>query len=272
MLLGWWFVRQVDAVPIDLAPAYLDLAFLSPLSDSRADRLVRFLGQGDPGLVLDVGCGWAELLLRAISTLPDCHGLGVDLDADAVAHGRRLAAARGLDGRVTLSAGDAKDQPLPDAVDALICIGASQIWGPPPAEDGSYTQPLDYDSALTAIRALVPRGGRVVYGEAIWSTEPTREATEPFTGRDDEYLRLADLVETVERRGFVVMAFHESDLAEWDIFESGCNACYARWLTDHDPYHPDFDAVRLQVQERRQRYLKGYRGVLGMAYLELLAI
>ena len=46
-------------------PLHQDLTFLSPLSDERAGRLVAFLTEHEPATALDVGCGWAELLLRA---------------------------------------------------------------------------------------------------------------------------------------------------------------------------------------------------------------
>jgi SAM-dependent methyltransferase len=255
---------------VHLTPHYVDLAFLSPLSDRRAARLVRFLADGEPRVVLDVGCGWAELLLRTLSALPASLGIGVDRDTDAIEHGKVLAAGRGLGDRVTLLAGDASVD-APQTADAVICIGASQIWDPT-FGDGPITEPLDYRRALTAIRGLVPPGGRVVYGEAIWSSPPTAEAIAPLAGRLDEFLSLAELVEIVTSCGFAPMAFHEADLDEWDTFESGIGACYARWLSEHDPQDPDSDDVRQRAKRHRASYLHGYRGVLGMAYLELLAI
>ena len=260
---------EVGAVSIDLTRHYVDLAFLSPLSDGRADRLIRFLADGEPRVVLDVGCGWAELLLRTLSALADTIGIGIDRDTDAIEHGNVLAVSRGLDDRVTLIAGDASVEA--QTADAVICIGASQIWDPG-FGDGPITEPLDYRRALTAIRGLVPSGGRVVYGEAIWSTTPTVAAIAPLAGRLDEFVPLAALVEIVASCGFAPMAFHEADLDEWDTFESGVSACYARWLAGNDPQNPDSDDVRQRARRQRAAYLHGYRGVLGMAYLELLAV
>jgi hypothetical protein len=257
-------------VSIDLTPHYVDLAFLSPLSDHRAARLVQFLAAGEPHVVLDLGCGWAELLLRTLSALPGSLGVGVDSDSQAIEHGKVLAASHGLSDRVTLIAGNASVE-APQSADAVICIGASQIWDPG-FGDGPITEPLDYLRALTAIRRVVPRGGRVVYGEAIWSAAPTAEAIAPLAGRRDEFVPLAELVEIVTGCGFAPMAFHEADLAEWDVFESGVGACYARWLAEHDPRGREADDVRQRARRHRDSYLHGYRGVLGMAYLELLAI
>jgi SAM-dependent methyltransferase len=257
-------------VSIDLSPHWVDLAFLSPLSDRRADRLVGFLAGGKPRVVLDVGCGWAELLLRTLSASPESVGVGVDSNAEAIEHGQALADNRGLGDRLTLIAGDASVD-VPHTADAVICIGASQIWDPTFGH-GPITEPLDYRRALTAIRGLVPRGGRVVYGEAIWSAPPTAEAIAPLAGRLDEYVALAELVEIAISCGFAPMASHEADLDEWDTFESGVGACYSRWLAEHDAADPDSGEVRQRAQRQQASYLRGYRGVLGMAYLELLAI
>ena len=255
---------------IHLTPHCVDLAFLSPLADHRAAKLVQFVAEGEPRVVLDVGCGWAELLLRTLSALPASLGIGVDRDTEVIEHGKVLAAGRGLGDRVTLLAGDASVD-APQTADAVICIGASQIWDPTFGR-GPITEPLDYRRALTAIRGLVPPGGRVVYGEVIWSSPPTAQAIAPLAGRLDEFVSLAELVEIVTSCGFAVMAFHEADLDEWDTFESGIGACYARWLAEHDAQDPESDDVRQRAKRHRASYLHGYRGVLGMAYLELLAV
>ena len=115
-------------VSLDLPPLHDDLTFLSPLSEDRAAGLVEFLATGlsDGGSVLDIGCGWGELLLRVAAAAPGCTAIGVDLDADALAEGTRRAEARGLSDRVTFLAGKGKHVG-PAAVDALICIGATQV-------------------------------------------------------------------------------------------------------------------------------------------------
>jgi SAM-dependent methyltransferase len=254
-------------VTIELAAPYRDLVFMTPLSEERAGRLVDFVASGVPGTVVDIGCGWAELLLRVVEAAPGCHGLGVDVDADAIEHGARLAAERGLTERVTLAATDARTT-LPDSVDAVICIGASQVWNPP----GDESLPMGYARALTAIRAVVGRGTRVVYGEGIWTRPPTAEAIAPLGGRLDEMVSLPELVEIAVDAGFMPLAVHEASAQEWDDFESGYSACYATWLAEHAPDDPDADEIRRRAKRQRNAYLRGYRGTLGMAYLQLLAV
>jgi hypothetical protein len=252
---------------IESTAPYRDLVFMTPLSEERAGRLVDFVTADLRGTVVDIGCGWAELLLRAVAAAPQAQGQGVDLDTDSIEHGRRLAAERGVADRVTLTVADAKVV-LTDTVESLICIGASQVWNPA----GDESLPMGYARALEAIRARVVRGGRVVYGEAIWSQPPTAEAIAPLGGRLDEMVSMAELVEIAVDAGFMPMAVHEADTQEWDDFESGYSACYARWLVEHAPDHPDTDEVRRRARRQRDAYLRGYRGILGLAYLQLFAV
>ena len=258
-------------MPIELSPPYLDLVFMSPLSESRADRLADFIAAGHPEVILDLGCGWAELLLRTLVAAPGARGVGIDRDRASIERARSLAVTRDVADRVDLVVGDAGNE-APIAADAVICLGASQIWaGSVPAGE-AFTQPLDYRSALTAIRGLVPQGGRVVYGDGIWSAPPTDAAIAPLAGRIDEFVTLPELVAVAVDCGFMPFACHEATLDEWDAFESGYSACYARWLAEHPDDHPDAAAVRDMAQRQRTGYLSGYRGILGMAYLELLAV
>lgn len=260
-----------DLIAVDLSPAHEDLTFMAPLSQARAGALVGFLAEGLAPIarpvVLDVGCGWAHLLLDVLAAVSGATGIGVDEDPAAIAHGRALAQERDLAGRVELRCADARTG-SPSGVDAVVCIGASQIWGPP-VEDA---RPLDYPAALGALRDLVVRGGRVVYGESIWSQSPTPAAIAPLAGRTDEHVSLPELLEIAAGHGFAPLIIHEASADEWDVFESGYAARYARWLAAHGSDHPDRGEVEARAARQRAAYFGGYRGVLGLAYLGLIAV
>ncbi|SDO04698.1 SAM-dependent methyltransferase [Lentzea jiangxiensis] len=66
--------------PPEIAPLHDDLTFHGPLSEERAARLIRSLLPLDNAHVLDLGCGWAELLLRPLEAAPTATGTGVDLN------------------------------------------------------------------------------------------------------------------------------------------------------------------------------------------------
>jgi SAM-dependent methyltransferase len=254
---------------LELPPLYDELTFLSPLSDERASGLVTWLAQGlsDGGTVLDVGCGWAELLLLVTETASSCRAIGVDLDEEALAEATRRAASRGLSARVTFLSGNGKHVG-PAAVDALIAIGSTQVWGPPVEAN----QPLAYAKAFDAIRGRVRDGGRVVFADGVWSRPPTPAATAPLSGRSDEFVSLDELRVLAEEAGFSVDAADEATQIEWDAFESGFTARYETWLATHSPDDPDASSVRERAEQQRTSYVDGYRGVLGMGYLQLIAV
>jgi SAM-dependent methyltransferase len=242
-------------MPPDFPPSYLDLTFMAPLSEERAGKLIDFVSANLTGTVVDVGCGWAELLIRILQVAPSANGIGIDLQDSSITHARAVARERGIDDRISLIAGDARDH-LPESSGAVICIGASQIWGPPV----EAKMQLDYRSALHAVRALLKPGSPAIYGEGIW------------TGRPDEYVFLPDLLEIARASGFVVMQVHQATLDEWDAFESGYVARYVRWLASNPADHPDVPSVRHKVELQSNAYFRGYRGVLGMAYLAMFAV
>jgi hypothetical protein len=72
----------------DPPPRMTRLTFHGPLSETRAARLVDRLTRTHPATVLDLGCGWGELLLRTLEAVPGAAGTGIDLGAADLARGR----------------------------------------------------------------------------------------------------------------------------------------------------------------------------------------
>lgn len=256
---------------LDLPPYWETLDFLSPTSGARADAMADWLSgcasAGAPARVVEIGCGWGELLLRVVARSTALRGLGADLDESRILQARDRAARRGLSDRVDLLVGDAATS-VEGPADAVVASGVSQVWGAD-VEEGS---PLDYRAALRGLRGLCAPGARVYYAEAIWSVPPTPAATAPLSGRDDEFLALPDLLDLVTAEGFAVVGLGESTLEEWDAFESGFAAGYATWLAAHEADHPRAAEVRDRALTQRAAYVRGYRGVLGYAHLQLLAL
>jgi cyclopropane fatty-acyl-phospholipid synthase-like methyltransferase len=252
-----------------LPPLHDEMTFLSPLSEDRAAGLVRWLsgGLGEGETVLDIGCGWGELVLRVAEAAPSAYAVGVDIDEPALEEARRRAAARGLEGRATFLTGDGAEVG-PETADAIVAIGVTQVWGAA-VEDN---QPLAYAEALSALRGRVRRGGRVLYADGVWSRTPTPEAAAPLSGRLDEFVTLPELATIATESGFALAGVAEASLDEWDEFESSFNARNATWLAHHDAEHADAAQVRERAARQQAAYLQGYRGVLGMAYLRLLAV
>jgi len=67
---------------------YAAMRWNSPLSEDHASRLLQRLAVSSDGLVVDLGCGWGELLVRAVADT-GAKAIGVDTDEQLLQRGRR---------------------------------------------------------------------------------------------------------------------------------------------------------------------------------------
>ncbi|HEV2253101.1 MAG TPA: methyltransferase [Streptosporangiaceae bacterium] len=241
------------------------LAFHGPLSQARATSLTDRLTRTRPRTVLDIGCGWGELMLRILAAAPDATGVGIDLDEDDLARGRAAAQARGLAGRVTFACESGVGTTRGPA-DLLLCVGASQAV--------SDVQPPGHiAAALTALRRLVTPGGRVLFGDGFWQRPPTgAELAAMWPGTTaGELPDLAQIADLAVAAGFRPAWIETATEAEWEEFESGYQADEEEWLAAH-PDHPEAAEIRQRVDDHRSYWLRGYRGLLGLAYLTLIPV
>jgi cyclopropane fatty-acyl-phospholipid synthase-like methyltransferase len=109
----------------DLPGRLSQVPFHGPLSQTRATSLTERLTRNRPRTVLDIGCGWGELMLRILAAAPDATGVGIDLDDDDLTRGRAAAQARGLADRVTFTCESGIGTTRGPA-DLVLCVGASR--------------------------------------------------------------------------------------------------------------------------------------------------
>ena len=249
----------------DLPPSLTRLTFHGPLSEARARRLVDRLTRTRPGTVLDIGCGWGELMLRVLSVLPAATGLGFDTDEPDLVRGRDNARARGLAGRVTF-VNESGVGTTRGPADLVLCVGSSHALS-------EAEPPENIAIALQALRRLVTPGGRVLLGEAFWQRPPTEaELAGMWPGTSGAELPdLAALVDLTIEAGFRPAWIETATVAEWEDFESGYQCDEEEWLAAHAD-HPEAARIREQVDEHRSYWLRGYRGLLGQAYLTLVPV
>ena len=245
-----------------ITPLYEDVTFHGPLSEERAARLIRSLMPLDDAHVLDLGCGWAELLLRTLEAAPTATGTGVDRNEGDIAHARSNAEARGLTDRVTLVPADVAQWQPDRQADAVIVNGASQVWGGDPLQHTA--------NALTEVRKLLNPGGRLLLGEGFWQQEPTEPQLAAMPVPRDQYGSLADLVDLAHAHGYRLLAVEQASLDEWDVFENGHALAWERWLrANPDSVHAA--EIRAKADTQRGYRLRGWRGTMGLAYLTLQA-
>ncbi|WP_436771466.1 SAM-dependent methyltransferase [Yinghuangia sp. YIM S09857] len=253
------------AIASDPPPRLGSLAFHGPLSEARAGRIVARLAAASPATVLDIGCGWGEMLLRVLEAVPGSTGVGLDINAEDLARGTDLAKRRGLAGRVEFSEESALGTARGPA-DAVLCLGAGQALCDP-------EQPYDPGVVLHELRRLVRPGGRVVLGEGFWDRAPTDEelaAMWPGAHRGD-HLRLGPLVDLAVEAGFRPAWIESASREEWEEFESGYRHDTELWLATN-PDHALAAEIREQADRQRSSWTDGYRNILGIAYLTLVPV
>ncbi|MFC5635689.1 SAM-dependent methyltransferase [Streptomyces bullii] len=231
--------------------AHADHPLAAPLGD---DSVRHLLDHGIPrpdARVLDLGCGGAEWLLRALATYPRLTAEGVDLSEGALADARRAAHRLGVGERLVLHREDAAGFTSSHPFDLVLCVGATHAFGGLPA-------------ALAAARGHLAPGGRVLIGDGFWAREPSPEAVETLG-------ELTDLPTTVDRvvaAGWTPVQGHVSTRQELDAYEWAWTGSLASWALDH-PDDPDAGQALAAADTHRTQWLRGYRDSFGFVCLLL---
>ncbi|MBB5936588.1 SAM-dependent methyltransferase [Streptomyces zagrosensis] len=246
-------------------PRLTRLTFHGPLSEARATRIIDRLVRSEPRSVLDIGCGWGELLLRTLEAAPAATGAGIDLNAEDLARGRANATARGLAERVAFYEESGADTARGPA-DVVLCTGSSHAL--------SGVQPPDHTAAaLKALRGLVNPGGRVLLGEGFWQRTPSPAELAVMwpDASANEYFGLADVVDLAVAAGFRPEWIETANNDEWEEFQSAYRADLEEWLAAHST-DPAAAKARERAEQQRAGWLRGHGGVLGLAYLTLIPV
>ncbi|MEU7729404.1 class I SAM-dependent methyltransferase [Streptomyces sp. NPDC040724] len=223
----------------------------SPLDDDSVSRLLEHgLPRGDER-VLDLGCGTAEWLLRALATRPHLHTEGVDVSEAALTQARRAAGERGVGDRLVLHRQEAADFVCAQPFDLVISIGATHAFG-------------GLLPTLAAARKHLAPGGRVLIGESFWDRTPSPEAVEMFGDLAD----LATTVDHVVADGWTPVHGHVSTRGELDAYEWACWGSLASWALDH-PDDPAGAQALETATTARSEWLRGYRDSFGFLCLVL---
>jgi cyclopropane fatty-acyl-phospholipid synthase-like methyltransferase len=119
----------------DLPPRLTRLTFHGPLSEARAARIVARLTRTRPDTVLDLGCGWGELMLRILADVPGAVGTGIDSNGVDLARGLDNAVTRGLASRVSFIEESAVGTTRGPA-DLVLCVGSSHVLSDQPGRVG----------------------------------------------------------------------------------------------------------------------------------------
>ena len=223
--------------------------FCSPLSAATVDSMIALMDLKRRARVLDVGCGKAEMLIRA---LEQCGGTGVGIDPNAafLDEARDRAQRRLPDGALTLRGARFEDVALePGSFDAVMCVGSTHAIG-------------RYAQALAPLAGLVRPGGIVVAGEGYWKQKPAPEYLVAFEGTEDEFTTHDGNITIGVGLGLTQRFAIESTEAEWDEYEGLYADSIERFAAEH-PDDADHDAMLARIRPWRDAYLRWGRATLG---------
>lgn len=234
------------------AIAHADVVFCSPMNAARADQLVELLELNADSRILDVGCGKAEVLLRAMQR-HGCTGVGVDPNGEFLRKGQDNAQARDLSGHIHWHEARVGEVALePGSFDAAICIGSTHAFG-------SFTQ------ALHALAALVRPGGQLLLGDLYWKEEPASEY-QAFLGiKTENHFSHAKNEAAGLAAGLAPLYSCVSSADEWDHYEGMYCRAIERFVRDH-PLDPDAQSFGERIRAWRDAYRRWGRDTLGFGF------
>ncbi|QKW06681.1 class I SAM-dependent methyltransferase [Streptomyces sp. NA04227] len=219
----------------------------APLSDDSVDALLDEALPHEDARVLDLGCGGAPWLLRALSSRPRLRATGVDVSASALRRAREDAHRLGVQDRLDVHQCDAAGFRDPEPFDLVISVGATHAFG-------------GLLPTLEAARTHLAPGGSILVGDGYWERTPSPEAVELLGECDD----LATTVESVTAAGWTPVHAHLSTRRELDDYEWSWTGSLASWALDH-PDHPDSDQALRTAHAHRTEWLRVYRDCFGFA-------
>jgi SAM-dependent methyltransferase len=227
----------------------------APVSGVNVNRLLRRADRRASARILDLGCGEAAWTLQALAHHPDGQADGVDINRHALERAAAAAAERGLADRLTLHERSATTY-VPDGdYDLVLCVGSTHVFG-------------GFAGTLRTAGRHVGRDGILLVGECFWAAEPTARALTALDATSPDYTDLPGLVDLAEQAGWTPVYAHVSDAAEWDTYEWSWVGSLTEWALDN-PGHPDAAEALAAARDHRDRWLRGYRHVLGFVTMVL---
>ena len=228
-----------------IAHTGLDLA--GPYDRATVDDVLAAVDLRSASLVVDVGCGKGEWLLRALERWPRATGIGIDV---SVEEAETRAAGRSERSRLRLLEADAAEVTLDAPADVVICVGSTHALGGP-------------EKALSRLRSMLAPTGRLILGEGFWQSPPSEAARAVFAGYSDELpAGEVALIDSIEAASFHFRRRFLSSRQQWDDYEAAWSGALERWAREH-PDDPGRDQALEVAARHRREYLEGYRGFLG---------
>ena len=223
----------------------------APLDDASVAALLEAAVPPGNARALDLGCGRAEWLLRALRSHDELRATGVDTSDEPLAEARLTAARLGLADRLELHQEDAAIFAPWQPFDLVLSVGAAHAFG-------------GLRPTLDALERHLAPGGRALIGDGFWQRPPSAEGVEMLV----ELADLATTLDQVTAAGWTPVGGHLSTRAELDDYEWAWTGTLAAWALDH-PDDPDHVQALTTANRHRDEWVRGYRDSFGFVCLVL---
>jgi len=204
----------------------------NPMTSENLDAVVDALQPSDGDQIVDVACGYGELLLR-LARNTDIAGTGIDLSPWMLVGADRYAAAEAPDADLRWVLGDAKHYPF-EPVDVVASLGATWIWH-------------GFPGTVRAIAAATRPGGRLAIGDmrlrdGVDHTEVAKEH-----GR---VLSIDEHDEAIAECGVRIIDRIDTADASWDAYIERTRLAAEAWSELHPGPRADEFLEEQQVWEQ----------------------
>lgn len=225
------------------AIAERDIEIQNPVTDRKLRLLDDYCDITRPGLkVLDVGCGKAWVM-RQWAEKYDIEGVGLELNRRFVDEGRRLAAAKGIGGKLSWVHGKAADyKPEPRGFDIVMCLGATFALG-------GFVEALEWMANATK------PGGTMVVGDITLRHRPiVKDKPLPHEA--------IEAIGVIERHGGEVSATISASEADFERYASHHRHSTLVWAREN-PQHPETPEVLKKSRDDWMYFQRVIRPQLG---------
>jgi cyclopropane fatty-acyl-phospholipid synthase-like methyltransferase len=237
--------------------AHASHRILGPVASETVERALRRaaeLREGSSRLVIDIGCGKGEFLVRALRHVGG-EGLGIEPNPGFATAARERARELGLAARVTIEECRWQDLSSPPSGAALaICTGSVHAFG-------------SFGDALRSLRDVVVANGLALVAPGYWRREPAAEYLAALDSTRDEQDDWDGTVARAGAAGWRVHLAHASTREEWAAYERAYATNVRAWCAAHAE---DADAPAFAERIARWSALVERHGLETMGYALLL--
>ncbi len=229
------------------------MELINPTSPEKIIQVGRTIGLQEGDQVLDMGCGFGELLLLWAEHF-GIQGVGVEVRAPACHRAQAKINQRGLEDRIQIVCQDGAAYPIKkNSFDVITCLGASFIW------DG-------FRGTIKNLKPALRSDGHLVIGETYWR----RTSVPPALVEQHQILHEIELWEIIQEESMTLKYLVRAGESDWDRYEAGDWLGLVDWLANH-PDHPDRIAIRDHFLKEQEEYLRYGREYIGWAIYVLTA-